>query len=78
MAAGDEAYYPAEILSPSDADKLLNKKKHPQAEARANWWAALQVAITQTDGGKSLAKDTDRREAQAASPVEFGVTAEPV
>jgi hypothetical protein len=63
---GDGAYKPRTLISPADAEKKL--KKIPET------WALVLPAITQADGGKSLAPDTDRREAQVASPVEFGIT----
>jgi hypothetical protein len=53
---GEEAYEPRTVLSAAEADKLLNKKKHPEAEKRAAAWLELQRAITRAPAGKSLVK----------------------
>lgn len=53
-AVGEEAFEPRSIISPAEADKLLNKKKHPEAEKRQMAWIDLVGDIHQAPAGKSL------------------------
>jgi hypothetical protein len=73
QTVGDEAYKPKEIVSPSVADKLLNKKKHERAKERMQLWENLQSAITQAPPGKSLARVEDARVTVSVNRVEFGI-----
>ncbi len=53
---GDEAYAPREVLSASEMDKLLGKKKHPNYAQRAALWAALQSQITRAPASEVFAR----------------------
>lgn len=71
--APDEKYKPAVLISASDADKILNKKKHPNAEARIAAWDELQALITRAPPGLSLERASVDKPAVSRSMTEFPV-----
>lgn len=59
-AVGEEAYQPAKLISPADAEKLLTKKKHVlvPAEVRGAAWEALQAQIDRAPASKNLVRES--------------------
>lgn len=77
-AAGDAAYEPRKLISPTKAEELAPKKPKtrgpdkgkapPPSVISAEHWTALQSLITQADGKAHVAPVSDPRPALAVTP----------
>jgi len=66
LLIGDSAYKPREVISPTDAERLLGKAQPAE-------WDSLQQFITRPPGRPSLVRDTDSRPALGAVSLEFPI-----
>lgn len=70
---GEDAYEPAHIKSASKLQTELEQKKHPKVDIRIAVWAAIQPAISQAEGSKSLVRDDSPKQAVATPNLEFPI-----
>jgi hypothetical protein len=66
LLIGDSAYKPREVISPTDAERLLGKAQPAE-------WDSLQQFITRAPGQPKLVRQTDARPAIGAIALEFPV-----